>query len=46
VGPSARPVITRAASALALAAVVIFPLQGSRTIDNAGDEEPATVASD
>ena len=47
VGPSARPVITRAASALALAAVVIFPLQGSRTIDNAGAEvEDATVASD
>jgi len=48
VGPSARPVITRAASALALAAVVIFPLQGSRTIDNPATqaEEAATVASD
>jgi len=47
VGPSARPVITRAASALALAAVVIFPLQGSRTIDNdAAEAEGATVASD
>jgi hypothetical protein len=47
VGPSARPVITRAASALALAAAVIFPLQGSRTIDKAGAEvDGATVASD
>ncbi|HEY6204048.1 MAG TPA: hypothetical protein VI056_13535 [Candidatus Limnocylindria bacterium] len=46
-GPSARPVITRAASALALAAVVIFPLQGSRTIDSpAAQDESATVASD
>lgn len=45
-GPSARPVITRAASALALAAVVTFPLQGSRTIDSAGSEEAATVAAD
>jgi hypothetical protein len=46
VGPSARPVVTRAASALALAAVVIFPLQGSRAIDSAGSEEAATVAAD
>jgi hypothetical protein len=47
VGPSARPVITRAASALAFAAVVIFPLQSSRTMDNpAAQAEDATVASD
>ncbi len=32
-GQSARPALTRAASALALAAVVAFPLQGSRTIE-------------
>ncbi len=32
-GASARPILTRAASALALAAVVALPFQGSRTIE-------------
>ena len=46
-GQSARPVITRAASALALAAVVAFPLQGSRTIESpAGTAAPVAVAAD
>ncbi|MDP9252014.1 MAG: hypothetical protein M3O80_03325, partial [Chloroflexota bacterium] len=45
-GPSARPVITRAASALALAAVVAFPLQGSRTIDSPAVAAPVAVAAD
>jgi hypothetical protein len=46
VGQSARPVITRAASALALAAVVAFPLQSSRTIDSPAAAEPVEVAAD
>jgi len=41
---SARPLVARAASALALAAVVIFPLQGSRTIDASASNEEPTVA--
>lgn len=45
---SARPVITRAASALALAAVVAMPFQGSRTITvaefAAGDPTVASAA--
>ena len=45
-GPSARPVLTRAASALALAAVVAFPLQGSRTIESPAAEAPVAVAAD
>jgi hypothetical protein len=47
VGQSARPVITRAASALALAAVVAFPLQGSRTIESpASTAAPVAVTAD
>jgi len=47
VGQSARPVIARAASALALAAVVAFPLQGSRTIESpARTAAPVAVAAD
>ena len=47
-GQSARPILTRAASALALAAVVAFPLQGSRTIENpaAGEDDAVAVAAD
>ena len=45
-GQSARPVLTRAASALALAAVIVFPLQGSRTIETVAPAETATIASD
>ena len=52
---STRPVLTRAASALALAAVVAFPLQGSRTIESpvetigtqvavAADYQPASAS--
>ena len=47
--PSTRPVLTRAASALALAAVVAFPLQGSRTIESphrASGAAPVAVAAD
>jgi hypothetical protein len=44
VGQSARPVITRAASALALAAVIVFPLQGSRTIERPAAEAPVAAA--
>lgn len=44
---SARPVVARAASALALAAVVIFPLpRGSRTIDASVNEPTVAVAAD
>jgi hypothetical protein len=47
-GPAARPVITRAASALALAAVVAMPFQGTRTIEFAelADEPAVAVAAD
>ncbi|HKY50258.1 MAG TPA: hypothetical protein VJP45_03285, partial [Candidatus Limnocylindria bacterium] len=45
---SPRPVITRAASALALAAVVAMPFQGSRTIELAdvADAPAVAVAAD
>lgn len=47
-GDPARPILARAASALALAAVVIFPLQGSRTIENPAADagSPVAVAAD
>ncbi|HUG05229.1 MAG TPA: hypothetical protein VMQ78_01660 [Candidatus Limnocylindria bacterium] len=45
-GDPARPVFTRAASALALAAVVAFPLQGSRTIEFAATNSGSIVAAD
>jgi hypothetical protein len=44
VGASARPVLTRAASALALAAVVSLPFQGSRTIEGAASRGGTAVA--
>jgi hypothetical protein len=48
VGASARPVLTRAASALALVAVVCLPFQGSRTIEGPtmNDEPVVAVAAD
>jgi len=44
VGPSARPALTRAASALALVALVAVPLQGSRTIESSAPGSPPIVA--
>jgi hypothetical protein len=47
VGASARPVLTRAASALALVAVVSLPFQGSRTIEGPlNDAAPVALAAD
>lgn len=43
-GASARPAITRAASALALAAVVALPFQGSRTIEGPAGTRGRAVA--
>ncbi|TMF58169.1 MAG: NlpC/P60 family protein [Chloroflexi bacterium] len=43
-GASARPALARAASALALVAIVVLPLQGSRTIESATPSELPTVA--
>ena len=47
-GASARPVLARAASALALVAVVSLPFQGSRTIEGptANDAAPVVLAAD
>lgn len=42
-GQSARPVLARAVSVLALAAVVAFPLQGSRTIEVSGPSRGSVV---
>jgi len=44
VGASARPALARAASALALVAIVVLPLQGSRTIESATPSDLPTVA--
>jgi len=47
VGPSARPALTRAASALAVAAVVALPFQGTRTIESSAlDGSEVNVAAD
>jgi len=46
VGASARPVIARAASVLALAAVVALPFQGTRTIEGTGARSTIAVAAD
>ena len=43
-GASARPALARAASALALVAIVVLPLQGSRTIESATPSDLPTVA--
>jgi len=41
---SARPALARAASALALVAIVVMPFQGSRTIENATPNDLPSVA--
>ena len=43
-GASARPALARAASALALVAIVVLPLQGSRTIESATPSDLPTIA--